>query len=60
MAEKACKHCKSIFEGAQCPNCGGQETTDNFKGRLYILNPEESVIAKNLKIEKKGKFAVRT
>jgi DNA-directed RNA polymerase subunit E" len=59
MAEKACKKCKLIFEGTKCPKCGSEEFTDNFKGRVVVLKPEESEIAKNLKIKEKGAFAIK-
>lgn len=61
MAQKACKQCKTIFEDAQkCPNCGSDSISESFKGKLHILNPENSEIAKNLKITKKGSFAIKT
>ena len=59
MAEKACKKCKLIFEGSKCPKCGSEEFTDSFKGRIAVLKPEESEVAKNLKIKEKGAFAVK-
>jgi len=58
--EKACKQCKAIFEGTQCPKCGSQEFADSYKGKVVILNPEESEIAKNLNIKDKGTYAVKT
>ena len=57
--EKACKKCRLIFEGTKCPQCGSEEFTDNFKGRVMVLKPEESEIAKNLKIKEKGAFAIK-
>ncbi len=57
--EKACKQCKSIFEGSKCPKCGGLEYADTFKGKIIVLNPEQSEIAQNLKIKEKGKFAIK-
>jgi DNA-directed RNA polymerase subunit E" len=57
--ERACKQCKSIFEGAKCPKCGSQEFSDSFKGRVVVLNADESEVAKNLKIKDKGKFAIK-
>jgi DNA-directed RNA polymerase subunit E" len=59
MVEKACKKCKLIFEGTKCPKCGSTEFTDNFKGRIVVLKPEESDVAKNLKVTEKGAFAVK-
>ena len=57
--EKACKICKTIYEGAKCPECGSTEGIDTFKGKVTVINPEQSEIAKNLKLLKKGHFAVR-
>lgn len=59
MSEKACKQCKHIYEGNSCPNCGSQEFNENYKGNIRVLNPENSEIANNLKITKKGKFAIK-
>jgi DNA-directed RNA polymerase subunit E" len=59
MMKKACKNCKMIYEGAKCPNCGSQEYTESSKGRVIILNPQESEIAKNLKISNKGSYAIK-
>lgn len=59
--EKACKLCNTIFEkGATCPKCGSNETTDMFKGRIVILDPQNSEIAQNLSISEKGTFAIKT
>jgi len=58
--EKACKNCKMIYEGDKCPNCGSQDTTDSFKGKVVIFNPEESEIAKKMKISKQGEYAIKT
>ena len=58
--EKACKECKTIYEGAKCTNCGSTESSDSFKGKIKILNTEESEIAKNLKIDKKGYYTLKT
>ena len=58
--EKACKVCNKIYEGGECPNCGSKEFTNTIKGRLIVVNPEKSEIAKNLKINGKGVFAIKT
>ena len=57
--QKACKNCKSIFEGNKCSRCGSNEISDSFKGRVIIIKPEESEIAKNLKIKEKGVYAIK-
>lgn len=58
-AEKACKSCRTVYSGAKCPKCGSTESTDTFKGKVIVFNPENSEIAKNLAIKEKGEFAVR-
>lgn len=60
MAKKACKNCKAVYEGDKCPLCGSQDSTESWKGRVIILNPEQSEIAKKMKINKKGMHAIKT
>ncbi len=57
--EKACKHCKTIYEGTSCPNCQSTESTDSFKGKVTVIDPENSEVAKNAGIKGKGVFALR-
>lgn len=57
--EKACKKCKIIFEGEKCPICQGTETTENWKGKLVVIDPEKSEVAKKLKITQKGTYAIK-
>ena len=58
--QKACLNCKLIYEGEECPNCHSKEFIENFKGRVVIEKPEESEIAKKLKIDKPGIYAIKT
>ncbi|GBE20250.1 DNA-directed RNA polymerase subunit E'' [archaeon BMS3Abin17] len=58
---KACKICNKIYEtGDKCPNCESKESVEGFKGRVVIINPEKSEIAKKLNIKDKGNFAIKT
>ncbi len=57
--EKACKDCKLIYEGSSCPSCGKKNVSDTFKGKVEIVNPEKSELAKHLKINRKGLYAIR-
>ena len=59
VKEKACKNCKLIYEGDACPNCEKKDTSDTFKGKVEIVNPEKSELAKELKVTKKGLYAIR-
>jgi len=58
--EKACKICKKIYEGEQCPQCESKESTEGFKGRIVVINPEKSELAQKLNIKNKGNFAIKT
>ncbi len=57
--EKACKKCKTIYEGSKCSKCGSDEKANVFKGKIIVFDPEKSEVAKNLGFNEKGKFAVR-
>ena len=58
--QKACKICNRIYEEEKCTKCGSKESTDVIKGRIYIISPEKSEVAKKLKITDKGNFAIKT
>ncbi|MBU0760417.1 MAG: DNA-directed RNA polymerase subunit E'' [Nanoarchaeota archaeon] len=58
--QKACKKCRTVYKGAKCPRCGSEESTDTFKGKIFVLNPEESEIAKKIKLNEKGEYAIKT
>ena len=57
--EKACKNCKLIYSGEKCPSCDRKETSDTFKGKIEIIDPEKSELAKQTKINKKGIYAIK-
>lgn len=59
MKQKACKICNRIYEGDKCPGCDSKESTESFKGRIVVLNPEKSEIAQKLNIKEKGNFAIK-
>ncbi len=56
---KACRKCKAIFEGQQCPVCKGNQSSESWKGRIIVLDLENSEIAKKIKIPSKGEFAIK-
>jgi len=60
MSFKACRLCKTITEENQCPNCKSTDLSEDFEGVLIIIDPEESQIAKKLKISKEGQYALKT
>jgi len=60
IKDKACKICKTIYEGDKCTKCDSKESTDSYKGKIYVLNNEKSEIAKNINLKSNGKFAIKT
>ena len=60
MKEKACLNCKMLYEGDKCPICNESVFSDSWKGKVYIMNSEKSEIAKNMKINNNGAFAIKT
>jgi len=59
MAKKVCKKCKLFVSGSECPLCHGKEFTENWKGKIIILDAERSEIAKKLGIKSKGEYAIK-
>lgn len=45
--------------GETCPYCGGSSFTQIFQGKVAIVDPEKSYIAKQLGIAVKGDFALK-
>lgn len=58
--EKACKFCATIYDEEKCPKCGSKESTETFKGKVVVVDPEKSEIAQKLNIKEKGTYAIKT
>ena len=59
MKKKACKSCKIFVDGSECPVCKGNQFSNNWQGRLSILDANKSVIAKKIGITVKGEYAIK-
>lgn len=59
MAEKVCRSCHRIVEGKVCPICKESSFSDDWRGYVIILDPEESKIAEMLNVESPGRYALR-
>ena len=58
--QKACKNCRALFSGAsKCPKCGSESISESPKGKILLLNPEESEIGKKLNKKEKGEYAIK-
>jgi len=59
LVDRACRNCHMITDGTVCPECKSTDLSDDFGGVVIILDPEGSEVAKLMKINKKGRYAVR-
>jgi len=57
--KKVCKKCKVFVEDDKCPICQGTQFITSWKGKIIVLKPEESEIAKNMGIKDKGTYAIK-
>ena len=60
MAKKVCRKCKIFVEGSECSICKGSDFTDNWKGRIYIVDANKSEIANKIGVKQKGEYAIKT
>ncbi|MCS7119703.1 MAG: transcription elongation factor subunit Spt4 [Nitrososphaerota archaeon] len=59
MVEKACRNCHLISDQNTCPNCKSSDLSEDFTGLAIILDPERSAIANIMKIDRKGRYAIK-
>jgi DNA-directed RNA polymerase subunit E" len=59
MAKLACKICKRLVLGDRCPIHPDAKLTETWKGKIIVLNPQNSELAKKMKITDKGEYAIR-
>jgi len=54
----ACRNCKTLTTEKECPRCKSKDLTKNWKGFIYVVDPEKSEIAKLLNLNSRGKYAM--
>ena len=59
MKKKVCKKCKIFVKESICPICNGSDFSENWSGRLFILNANKSEIANKIGIKNNGEYAVK-
>lgn len=59
MKKKVCKKCKLFVDGNECPLCKGNQFSLNWQGRLYVVDPNKSEVAKKIGIGAKGEYAIK-
>ncbi len=48
-----------FVEEEVCPQCKTTSFTTSWQGRLFITNPEESMVAKQVGVTIKGEYAIK-
>ena len=59
MVRKICKNCKLFVKEDVCPICKKSQFTTNFKGRIIVLDPNKSEIAKKIGATIPGEYAIK-
>ena len=59
MKKKVCKRCKMFIEGPECPACKTSQFSNNWQGRLNIIDASKSLIAEKIGIKAKGEYAIK-
>jgi DNA-directed RNA polymerase subunit E" len=57
--KKVCKKCKLFVEGNECPVCKGNQFSNSWQGRIYVMDANNSEIAKKIGITVKGEYAIK-
>ena len=58
MVTKACTRCHRLMEEERCAICN-VSSSKNWSGFLIVIDPENSGIANELKIDLPGEYALR-
>ena len=59
MREKACTNCHFITKENVCAKCKSTNLSEDFSGIVVMFDPENSSIAKAMKIKDKGRYALK-
>lgn len=57
--DKVCRACKVFVDGTVCPLCKNSVFANSYQGRLNILDANKSLIAKQINITEKGRYAIK-
>jgi len=58
--KRVCKECgRLIIEEKNCPICKSNQIVDKYKGRVLILDAENSEIAEKINAKENGNYAMK-
>jgi DNA-directed RNA polymerase subunit E" len=55
---RACRNCKNVTEEVKCEKCGG-DTVMEWKGYLFVLDTDRSLIGRKARITTPGEYAIK-
>lgn len=59
MKKKVCKKCKIFVESNECPICKSMQFSNNWQGRVNILDSSRSIIAKKIGVQVNGEYVIK-
>ena len=59
VKKKVCKSCKMFYDGNDCPGCKSNQFATIWQGRINVLDPVKSDIAKEMDMKKEGEYAIK-
>ena len=57
--KKADKHTKELLDSQEASGRDPTTLTPNWQGRVCVVDPEKSFVAKQMGFEKKGEYAIK-
>ena len=58
--KQICKRCKIFVEDQQvCPICKESNFSSGWQGRIMIIDPDKSFVAKQVNMLQKGEYAIK-
>jgi len=59
MKKKVCRNCRLFVEEEECPKCKGNQFSQSWQGRVYVVDAAKSEIAKRMAITSEGEYAIK-
>ncbi len=57
--KRVCRQCKIFVDEGNCPVCKNADFATAWQGRLSVIDPEKSAVAKKAGIAARGDYAIK-
>ena len=57
--KKASRETKLLVDGDEDPLTGSKDLSTNWQGKVYVLDPNKSLIAEKMGFKAKGEYAIK-